>query len=78
MERPLTAVVLTFGVFLGLVVGVKYAVARRAWTDYRATRDSVPGLQKAAWALIKVTFTRGGLVVLLCLAAVGWAAVGGH
>ena len=51
---------------------------RRAWTDYTATRDSVPGLQKAAWALIRVTFTRGGLVVLLCLAAVGWAAVGGE
>jgi hypothetical protein len=77
MERPLSVATLLVGVVLGLVVGIAYAIARRAWADYRKARAGLPGLRRAAWALVMIATTRGGIVVLLCLAAVGWAAVGG-
>jgi hypothetical protein len=77
MDRPLAAAVLATGVALGLIAGIAFAVARLAWRDYTTTKASVPGLRKAAWALIRVAFTKGGIVLLLCVAAVGWAALGG-
>jgi ABC-type dipeptide/oligopeptide/nickel transport system permease component len=76
MDRPLSAVSLTIGVVLGIAVGIAYAMARRAWRDYKVTKDSLTGLKKTAWGLLRIAFTRGGLVILLCLAAMGWAAVG--
>ncbi|GAB3796930.1 hypothetical protein [Micromonospora zhanjiangensis] len=76
MDRPLSAVSLTIGVVLGVAVGIAYAVARRAWKDYKVTKASLTGLRSGALGLVRVAFTRGGLVILLCLAAMGWAAVG--
>ncbi|MEO3742487.1 hypothetical protein [Plantactinospora sp. B5E13] len=78
MERPLPAATLLIGVTLGVVVGIAYAVARRAWADYRKTRASLPGMRKAAWALTRLATSKGGIVLLLCLAVVGWAATGGE
>ncbi|MFI6760559.1 hypothetical protein ACIBF5_15625 [Micromonospora sp. NPDC050417] len=74
MERPLTAVMLAIGVLLGLTVGIAYAVARRSWVDYRKTKASVPGMRKAAWGLIRIVASKGGIVLLLCIAAASWAA----
>ncbi|MFK3985280.1 hypothetical protein ACI2K4_33510 [Micromonospora sp. NPDC050397] len=74
MERSLTAAMLTIGVVLGLTVGVAYAVARRSWVDYRKAKAGIPGARKAAWALIRVAVSKGGIVLLLCIAAVSWAA----
>ena len=76
MERSLTAAILALGVVLGLAVGVAYAVARRSWVDYRKTKAMVPGMRKAAWALIRIAVSKGGIVLLLCIAAASWAATG--
>ncbi|WP_147457018.1 hypothetical protein [Micromonospora pisi] len=74
MERSLTAAMLAIGVLLGLTAGIAYAVARRSWADYRKTKASVPGMRKAAWALIRIAASKGGIVLLLCVAAASWAA----
>ncbi|MEE6259154.1 hypothetical protein [Plantactinospora sonchi] len=76
MERPFPVATLLIGVTLGVVVGIAYAVARRAWADYHKTRASLPGMRQVAWALTRIATSRGGIVLLLCLAAVGWAAAG--
>ena len=78
MDRPLPTATLLLGVALGLFAGIALAIARRAWVDYRKTKDSLPGMRTAAWTLTRIATTRGGIVLLLCLAAVGWAAVGGR
>ncbi|MDW5325441.1 hypothetical protein [Plantactinospora sp. KLBMP9567] len=75
MDRPGVAFLLV-GVAFGLFVGTAYAVARRAWVDYRKTRATLPGLRKTAWTVTRIATSRGGIVLLICLAAVGWAAVG--
>lgn len=76
VDRPLISVSLIFGVGLGLIVGIAYAVARRAWRDYQTARASVPVLRRTAWRLIRLATTRVGLIVLICAAALGYAAVG--
>jgi hypothetical protein len=75
VERPLPVAILVLGVALGLFAGIAFAVARRAWVDYRKTKALVPGMRKTAWALVGVATTKGGIVLLLCIAAVGWAAM---
>jgi hypothetical protein len=77
VERPLPVAILVLGVALGLFAGIAYAVARRAWVDYRKTVDLVPGMRKTAWALIRLATAKGGIVLLLCIAAVSWAALSG-
>ncbi|MDG4791425.1 hypothetical protein O7626_36975 [Micromonospora sp. WMMD1102] len=77
MERPVPVAMLLVGVAFGLFAGVAYAMARRAWTDYRKIRASLPGLRGTAWAMTRIATSRVGIVLLICLAAVGWAAVGG-
>ncbi|GAA3737597.1 hypothetical protein GCM10022225_20540 [Plantactinospora mayteni] len=77
MDRPGVAILLV-GVAFGLFVGAAYAVARRAWADYRKARASLSGLRKTAWTVTRIATSRGGIVLLICLAAVGWAAVGGE
>ncbi|GIG85325.1 hypothetical protein [Plantactinospora endophytica] len=77
MDRPGVAILLV-GVAFGLFAGTAYAVARRAWVDYRKTRATLPGLRKTAWTVTRIATSRGGIVLLICLAAVGWAAVGGQ
>ncbi|MBF9129542.1 hypothetical protein I0C86_11275 [Plantactinospora sp. S1510] len=78
MDRPVPAVALLLGVAFGLFAGIGYAVARRAWTDYRKTKATLPGMRSAAWAVTRIATSRAGIVLLLCLAAVGWAAAGGE
>lgn len=72
------AAALLLGVALGLFAGIGYAMARRAWADYRKVKASLPGMRRTAWAVTRIATSRGGIVLLLCLAAVGWAAVGGE
>lgn len=67
---------LTVGVLIGCVVGAAYARARRGWSDYQNTKKSVPVLRKAAWALIRLAFTKVGIVVLLIIGAAAYAAMG--
>jgi hypothetical protein len=74
VERSLTAVILALGVVLGLVAGIAFAVARRSWVDYRKTKATVPVMRKAAWGLIRIAISKGGIVLLLCVAAASWAA----
>lgn len=76
VNRPLISVSLIFGVGLGLIVGIAYAVARRAWRDYQTARAGMPVLRRTAWRLIRLATTRVGLIVLICAAALGYAAVG--
>jgi hypothetical protein len=77
VERPLSVAILLLGLALGLFAGIAFAVARRSWRDYRNTKKLVPGMRKTAWGLIRLAATRGGIVLLLCIAAVGWAAMSG-
>ncbi len=76
MDRPLPVVLLVIGVVLGVTAGRSWATARRAWGDYTATKASVPKYRKTALTLLRAAFTKGGVVVLICLAAMGYAAVG--
>ncbi|WP_247658772.1 hypothetical protein [Micromonospora sp. U56] len=70
------AVLLAIGVLVGGVMGAAYARARRGWRDYQVTKDSVPGLRRAAWLLIRLAATKVGVVALLLVGAVAYAAVG--
>lgn len=77
MDRPVPAAALLLGVMLGLVAGIAFAVARRAWADHRKAKAALRGMRKLAWALTWIATTRAGIVVLICLVAAGWAAAGG-
>ncbi|MFC7549754.1 hypothetical protein [Plantactinospora sp. GCM10030261] len=76
MDRPTSLLMLVLGLAIGLVAGTKLAVARRAWKDYTVTKSSVAGLRKTAWTLRRGAFTRAGLVILLLIAAMSYAASG--
>jgi hypothetical protein len=76
MQRPVLGVLLMIGVFVGCFVGAAYARARRGWSDYQTTKKAVPVLRKAAWLLIRIATTKAGIVMLLIIAAVAYAAVG--
>ncbi|GIJ20055.1 hypothetical protein [Micromonospora lutea] len=77
MERPLITVLLLVGLIIGSGVGSSYARARRGWNDYQAAKKTVPGARRAAWMLIKVVTTKVGIIALLLVGAVAYAAVGG-
>ena len=70
------AVLLAVGILIGGVTGAAYARARRGWTDYQTTKKSVPVLRRAAWLFIRLAATKVGVVVLLLIGAVAYAAVG--
>ncbi|SCL21094.1 hypothetical protein GA0070624_2222 [Micromonospora rhizosphaerae] len=76
MERPLFSVLLALGVVMGCLLGAAYARARRGWADYQTIKKSVPGSRRTAWLLIRLVTTRIGVVALLLLGAVAYAAVG--
>ncbi|RIV40660.1 hypothetical protein [Micromonospora radicis] len=77
MERPLFAALLLVGLIVGSGVGASYARARRGWKDYQTARKTVPGARRAAWLMIKVVTTKIGVIVLLLIGAVAYAAAGG-
>ncbi|MEU4717910.1 hypothetical protein AB0F73_30225 [Micromonospora purpureochromogenes] len=75
MELPLIAVLLAVGLFIGWGVGVQYARAKRGWTDYKAAKNAVPGARKTAWLLVRAVTTKVGVIALLLVGAVAYAAV---
>jgi hypothetical protein len=75
VNRPIIATGLVAGALFGLTVGATYARAQRAWSDYKTTKASVPVLRKAAWALIWLTTTKGGLLTIAVGLVIFWAAV---
>ncbi|MBQ1027147.1 hypothetical protein [Micromonospora sp. C95] len=77
MERPLIAALLLVGLIIGSGVGSSYARARRGWNDYQAAKKTVPGARRAAWMMIKVVTTKIGVIALLLIGAVAYAATGG-
>jgi hypothetical protein len=76
MERAVIAALLLVGLFIGCGVGAAYAKARRGWKDYQAARNTVPTARRAAWVLIRAATTKIGVIALLLLGAVAYAAVG--
>jgi amino acid transporter len=76
VELPLIAVLLAVGLFIGWGVGVQYARAKRGWTDYKAAKNAVPGARKTAWLLVRAITTKVGVIALLLVGAVAYAAVG--
>ncbi|MEV1332093.1 hypothetical protein AB0J20_21250 [Micromonospora costi] len=76
MEGPLIAVLLLVGLLIGSGVGSAYTRARRGWTDYQTVKKSVPGARKTAWLLIRAVTTKIGVIALLLIGAVAYAAVG--
>nr|WP_230416820.1 hypothetical protein [Micromonospora tarapacensis] len=65
------------GLIIGSGVGSSYARARRGWNDYQAAKKTVPGARRAAWLLIKMVTTKVGVIALLLVGAVAYAAAGG-
>ncbi|MFC0508447.1 hypothetical protein [Micromonospora costi] len=76
MEGPLIAVLLLVGLLIGSGVGSAYTRARRGWTDYQTVKKSVPGARKTAWLLIRAVTTKIGVIALLLIGAVAYAAAG--
>jgi hypothetical protein len=76
VERPEIVVLLLVGLIIGTGVGSAYARARRGWADYQTVRKTVPGARRTAWLLIKVATTKIGVIALLLVGAVAYAAVG--
>ncbi|MER7456226.1 hypothetical protein [Micromonospora sp. NPDC126480] len=76
MERPLVVVLLLVGLVIGTGVGSSYARARRGWKDYQTVKKSVPGARRTAWLLIRLVTTKVGVIALLLVGAVAYAAVG--
>ncbi|TDC78944.1 hypothetical protein E1193_19950 [Micromonospora sp. KC606] len=76
MELPFVAVLLAVGLFLGWGVGTQYARAKRGWTDYKAAQRAVPGARRAAWLLVRAVTTKVGVIALLLVGAVAYAAAG--
>ncbi|MER6755877.1 hypothetical protein ABT235_17035 [Micromonospora echinofusca] len=76
MERPEIVALLLVGLLIGTGVGSAYARARRGWADYQTVRKTVPGARRAAWLLIKVATTKIGIIALLLVGAVAYAAAG--
>ncbi|MFD0786877.1 hypothetical protein ACFQZ8_23510 [Micromonospora azadirachtae] len=75
MEGPLIAVLLLVGLLIGSGVGSAYARARRGWADYQTVKKTVPTARKTAWLLIRGVTTKVGVVALLLIGAVAYAAV---
>lgn len=78
VDTPTPVATLLLGVVFGLVAGIAFAIARRAWTDYGKARAGLPGMRRTAWLLTRIATTRIGIVVLVCVAAVAYAAVDGQ
>ncbi|RKN49659.1 hypothetical protein [Micromonospora endolithica] len=76
MERPVIVALLLVGLIIGSGVGSSYARARRGWKDYQTAKKTVPGARRAAWLLIKVVSTKVGVIALLLVGAVAYAAAG--
>ncbi|MER7420788.1 hypothetical protein ABT346_29055 [Micromonospora peucetia] len=76
MERPGIVVLLLVGLLIGTGVGSAYARARRGWADYQTVKKTVPGARSAAWLLIKAATTKVGVIALLLIGAVAYAAAG--
>ncbi|GAA2707642.1 hypothetical protein ACFY2R_12640 [Micromonospora olivasterospora] len=74
MERPVIAALLLVGLFVGCGVGAAYARARRGWKDYQTARKTVPTTRRVAWGLIRAVTTKIGVVALLLVGAVAYAA----
>jgi hypothetical protein len=71
-----TTAALIVGAFLGFGTGYAYAIARRAWADYRTTRAAVPVLHRLAWRWSATTTVRGAAVGVAIVATL-WLAVRG-
>ncbi|WP_091601210.1 hypothetical protein [Micromonospora mirobrigensis] len=74
MEQLLLGVLLLVGLVIGSVLGAAYARARRGWADYRTARSTVPGARRTAWLLIRAVTTKVGVILLLLVGAVAYAA----
>ncbi|WP_431977310.1 hypothetical protein [Micromonospora haikouensis] len=74
MEREVIAALLVVGLLVGCGVGSAYARARRGWADYRTARNTVPGARRAAFGLIRAVTTKVGVIALLLVGAVAYAA----
>jgi hypothetical protein len=74
VERPVIVALLVVGLIIGTGVGSSYARARRGWTDYQTVKKTVPVARRAAWLLIKVVTTKIGVIALLLVGAVAYAA----
>ncbi|WP_434743166.1 hypothetical protein [Micromonospora sp. SH-82] len=75
MEGSLLAALLLLGLLVGAAAGAAYTRARRGWADYQTARRAVPVTRRAAWLLIRAVTTKVGVVALLLVGAVAYAAV---
>jgi hypothetical protein len=74
VDRALASPFLWVGLFVGFGAGVAFQVMRRAWSDYRKVKASVPGMRKTAWSTVG-GFVRTALVAIgLVVASVIWMA----
>jgi hypothetical protein len=76
MEQPLLVALLLVGLVIGCGVGAAYSRARRGWKDYKTIKNTVPGARRTAWLLIRAVTTKIGVIALLLIGAVAYAASG--
>ncbi|MGC4805287.1 hypothetical protein [Micromonospora sp. DT233] len=76
MEQALIAALLVVGLIVGWAVGSAYTRARRGWRDYLTARSTVGGARRAAIGLIGAATTKIGVIALLLVGAVAYAAAG--
>ena len=76
VDRSITAAGVLLGIGIGFIGGIGFATFRRAWLDVRKAKVQLTGLRKTAWVVTRVATTKVGIVGLLIVAAVAWAAVG--
>jgi hypothetical protein len=76
VDRSIASGSLLLGVVIGFVMGAAYARFRRAWVDVGKSKTQLAGLRKVAWAMTRAATTKVGLVGILVIAAVAYAAFG--
>ena len=76
VDESIVSVGLLVGLAFGFVAGMGFAVARRAWSDYKRVKSGLPGMRSTAWTLTGAAFSKSGLAIMFVVAVVAYAYFG--
>lgn len=77
VDRGIAFVFIVGTAILGFLVGRGYQMAARAWKDYKTTKDSVPVLLRAFWAIVRGGLAIGLIAALWFGSSMYWSLTGG-